>query len=132
MDELQTPCEAVAAPPVEAAPVPAPAVVKRHEIRMLCEKGDVKVSWNPNDPDEVKNAEAVFKTLKEKGHLFFRVKKEKKKFGWGLISVKKRAKAAEANKGEKVSWFDGTAGELIAEFDPKAEKVVATPMVSGG
>ena len=91
MDDLQMPCEAAIVSPVEA--LLAPVVVKRNEIRMLCAEGDVKISWNPDDPEEVKNAEAMFKSLKDKGHLFFRVKKEKKKFGWGLISVKKRAKA---------------------------------------
>lgn len=98
------------------------------EIRMLCEEGDVKISWNPDNPDEVKNAEEMFKSLKEKGHIFFKVSKKKSKKKWGLIGKE----TVKEEKGDRVRWFGKTDGELLVEFDPKAEKVVAAPVVTGG
>lgn len=123
------------------------------EIRMLCEKGDVRVQWNPDNPEEVKTAEEMFLRLKEKGHLFFRIQKT------GLLRKKEkrgeRIRAfSEAKDGAMLAVFEPTPGkephklelvgklddkkkkksesELIKEFDPKAEKIVATPPVGGG
>jgi hypothetical protein len=74
--------------------------------------GDVKLSWNPENPDEVKNARDHYETLKKSNHIFFKV-------------------GADGSKGKKVREFDGALGDLVCEFDPKAD-VVAAPMVSGG
>lgn len=98
------------------------------EIRMLCEEGDVKITWNPDNTEDVKNAKEMFDSLKAKGHLFFKINKKTKKRAWGLLGKS----ATKGEKGEQVRWFGKADGELIAEFDPKAEKVVAAPAVSGG
>lgn len=98
------------------------------EIRMLCEEGDVKITWNPDKPEEVKNAKEMFLRLKEKGHIFFKVSKTKKKRKWGLIGKE----VVKTEKGERVRWFGEADGELLVEFDEKAEKIVAAPVVTGG
>ena len=74
--------------------------------------GDVKVSWDPKNPDDVKNAKDHFDKLKKTGHIFFKLDKDGK-------------------KGKKVSSFDESAGELVCEFDPEAD-VVGTKLPSGG
>lgn len=120
------------------------------EIRMLCEVGDVKVSWDADKPDEVKNAEEMFKSLKEKGHLFFKVTKKGGLFRRaGKRGDRIRAFSEVKDKGEMISVLDpGSAplkleakpyekkkkadGEMIKDFDPEAEKIVATPPIGGG
>ncbi len=74
--------------------------------------GDVKISWNPEDPKDVQNARDHFEKLKKENHIFFKL-------------------SADGSKGKKVKEFDEALGELVCEFDPKAD-VVAAPMVSGG
>lgn len=74
--------------------------------------GHVKISWNPDNPDEVKNARDHFEKLKKSAHIFFKVD-------------------PEGGKGKKVKEFDGQLGELVCEFDPKAD-VVAAPLMGGG
>ncbi len=74
--------------------------------------GDVKITWDPTNPDDVKNAKDHFDKLKKSGHIFFKI-------------------AADGEKGKKVKEFDENIGELVCEFDPKAD-VVATKVPVGG
>ena len=74
--------------------------------------GDVKLTWNPENPDEVKHARDHFEKLKKAGHIFFRI-------------------APDGKKGDKVAAFGGNEGELLCEFDPKAD-MVATQVPVGG
>ena len=72
---------------------------------MLCcldKTGDTKVVWDYKDDDSVAAAKATFDALKKKGHIAYSVKK------------------------------DGSAGEVIREFDPKAEKIIMSPPMVGG
>jgi len=92
------------------------------EMRSLCEQGDVKITWNPSVPEEVDRARRMFDDLKKKGHLFFRIKPSE--------SLSPGAEPAEER--ERVAQFKRAHGELIVEFDPKAEKIVDTPAVAGG
>lgn len=74
--------------------------------------GDVKISWDPSNPEDVKNAKDHFEKLKKTGHLFFRIE-------------------ADGKKGSKVKKFEDGMGELVCEFDPKAD-VLATQLPVGG
>jgi hypothetical protein len=73
------------------------------ELRVMGQKGDTRVMWNPDNPDEVKEAKRSFDNLvKKKGYRAYRVKKK------------------------------GDAGEQITEFDPSAAKlIIAAPMAGG-
>lgn len=64
--------------------------------------GDVKKSWNRNNPDEVEDARRSFNALKAKGFSAFRVD------------------AAGVQNG------------VMREFDPDAERIVLIPPVIGG
>ncbi len=94
------------------------------ELCLLNDLGDVKISWDPSNPEEVSRAREMFKSLQDKGHLFFKLAKKPK--GWGLI-LKRKAK-----KGDQVTSFSKMDGELIVDFCPETEKIVATPPVGGG
>ena len=74
--------------------------------------GDLKISWDPDKPEDVKNAKAHFDDLKKKGHIFYTVSR----FG---------------KKKDKVDQFDPEAGKLVCEFDPKAD-VMSVPVLRGG
>jgi len=64
--------------------------------------GDTRLVWDYKDDDSVEVAKEMFNKLKKKGHIAYAVKK------------------------------DGTAGEVITEFDPKAEKIIMSPPMVGG
>ena len=72
------------------------------EMRILDESGDTKKIWDPDNKDEVKDAERTFKDLTQKGFKAFTVDK----------------------KGEK--------GKPIDEFDPEAGKMILVPRLVGG
>ena len=74
--------------------------------------GDVKLTWDPENPKEVAHAKDHFERLKTSGHIFFRIKSGEK-------------------KGDRLKVFEDGAGELICEFDPKAD-VLATELPRGG
>ena len=82
------------------------------ELCVMNESGDVRLSWDPSNEDEVRNAREHFNLLKKKNHLFFKVK--------------------SGRKGDAFDEFDSMAGEIICEFDPKAEKIVASRPPVGG
>jgi len=73
------------------------------EMAVLDQKGDLKVIWDAERPDEVEAARKQFDEFtKKKRYLAFSVKK------------------------------DGSKSEIIKEFDPDAEKLILSPMVVGG
>lgn len=74
--------------------------------------GDVKLSWDPKNPNEVERAKAHFEKLKAAGHIFFRL-------------------SPDGGKGDKTSLFHKQDGELIYEFDPE-DDVLATKVPVGG
>lgn len=74
--------------------------------------GDVKLTWDPLNPDEVKHARDHFEKLKKAGHIFFKI-------------------GAPGKKGAKIDGFEEGLGKMICEFDPKAD-IIATPVPRGG
>lgn len=69
----------------------------------LCEKGDVKVMWDKDNPDEVDAARVQFESLIKKGYWAYK---------------------AQGAKGEK--------GERITTFDPNAERLIMAKQMQGG
>ena len=71
-------------------------------LHVLDKTGDTKQVWDSRNEAEVEVARAAFDSLTKKGYLAFSVKK------------------------------DGSKGEVIREFDPKAEKIILSPPMQGG
>lgn len=71
-------------------------------MHVMDHTGDTRIEWDPNDADEVKMAKAAF---------------DKAKKGKMLIYKTRR---------------DGSRGEQIREFDPNAERIIATRQTVGG
>lgn len=71
-------------------------------MNILDRTGDARIEWNPNVPEEVSMARKAFDEAKKKKYLTYKV---------------------DAN---------GNQGELIREFDPRAERIVASPQTVGG
>lgn len=63
------------------------------EIRVLNQHGDEKITWNPDDAEDVARAKAEFDRLKGDGYEFYEVVQ---------------------TKGRKVTRFSKKAGTLIA------------------
>lgn len=72
------------------------------EMCIIDRTGDTKVIWDAKNEDEVEAARATFKSLKKKGYLAYSVSK------------------------------DGSKGEVLHDFDPKAEKIILSPAMQGG
>ena len=72
------------------------------EIRWLDETGDSKITWDPENEDQVDAAEAQFDVLLGKGYKAFRVKK------------------------------DGSQGQQIKKFDSEAGTIIMTKGLVGG
>lgn len=72
------------------------------EMCVLDETGDLRVTWNARDTDEVSAAQAQFDELQGKRFLAFAVTEE------------------------------GGQGEQIQEFDPNAQKIIMVPPMAGG
>ena len=69
---------------------------------LLDESGDSRMQWDKNDPAQVAKAEARFKELKAKGYMGYSVNKK------------------------------GDMGEVLAAFDPSAERIIMhSPLVGG-
>jgi hypothetical protein len=79
-----------------------PAVPFTGEMCIIDRTGDTKVIWDAKNEDEVEAAKATFKALKKKGYLAYSVSK------------------------------DGSKGEVLHDFDPKAEKIILSPAMQGG
>lgn len=77
------------------------------ELAVLDRTGDVKLSWDTRNEDEVNAARKMFTRLKKAGHLAY-----------------------------KTSGNDDTTQnrnrEVIHEFDPTAERIVMSPAIQGG
>ncbi len=69
---------------------------------VLDHTGDTRLMWDKKAKPEVKAAKEMFDAMKEKGYLAYTVNK------------------------------DGSPGEVINEFDPKAEKIIMSPQLVGG
>ena len=72
------------------------------EMRILGEKGDQKMIWDPKNKDEVEVNKTLFQTLKDKGYKAFKVDKK------------------------------GDPGKEIKAFDAKAGKIIMVPALVGG
>ena len=68
----------------------------------MSRRGDTKAIWDPNNADEVAAARATFDRLKKKGYIAYAVRP------------------------------GGEKGEVVQEFDPKAEKIILAPPMAGG
>ena len=73
------------------------------EMRVMGGKGDTKIIWDRDNPEEVENARRTFDDLKEKGYLAY-----------------------------KVDDDDASKGEVIRRFNAKAEKMILAPPMAGG
>ena len=75
----------------------------KHELAFMdIKEGDVKLQWDPNDPDEVAATELTFNKLKKKGYAFFKMN------------------------------FGGKKGEKITKFDKTIESILGIPQTVGG
>lgn len=72
------------------------------ELSTICDQGDLKIIWDPDNEDEVSAAKKQFNELTGKGFMAFAV-------GRG-----------------------GKKSERIRSFDPDAEKVILAPPLSAG
>lgn len=99
-------------------------------MAIMGSNGDTKYTWDPKNPADVEAAREHFDSMRKKGFLVFKIK--------GCI--RKR-------KGDPVTWFNAKSkgymyvapeqetepeGEMATEFDPEADRYVATPAVAGG
>jgi hypothetical protein len=71
-------------------------------MAVMDETGDTKLIWDEDNDVEVEAARSMFNSLKKKGYAGYSVNK----------------------KGDK--------GELLAEFDPAAERIIMAPQMKGG
>lgn len=72
-------------------------------IAILDDTGDTKIIWDRNNPTEAAIASEAFRTAKAKGFMAYRV-----------------------------TGKDGAKGEVLAEFDSTAERIILTPPMRGG
>ena len=72
-------------------------------MAILCMKGDIKLVWDKNKPDEVEHARKTFEEWRKKGYAAFKV---------------------NGPKGEK--------GEMLTKFDPNVEFMILAPPMVGG
>lgn len=79
-------------------PVKEPA----HYMAILGKEGDTKIIWDPDNRDEVSNAERTFDDLKKKGFTAYAVK----------------------STGEKA--------DKLTKFDAKEGKIIMVPRMVGG
>jgi hypothetical protein len=73
-----------------------------HTLHTLNGQGDVNITWNPRNADEVREAKRTFDNLKKKGY-----------------------QGARVQDGER-------SDELIREFDPQARSIVMFQQIQGG
>ena len=72
-------------------------------LEVMGPEGDLKSVWDPDNADETEAAKAQFDSLRAKGYLAF-----------------------------KVEGADGTKGEQITEWNPKAGRIILSPPMAGG
>jgi hypothetical protein len=71
-------------------------------MRVVCQKGDSRIAWNPENKDEVDAARKAFEEYRRKEFAAFRVSPSGKKDG------------------------------QISAFDPLAEEIIFVPPIAGG
>jgi hypothetical protein len=71
-------------------------------LSILGTEGDTTLTWNRENPVEIKTAEDKFLALQKEGYLAFRLEE------------------------------NGEKGELIREFNPNIEKIFMAPQMAGG
>jgi hypothetical protein len=71
-------------------------------MAVLDQTGDTQTTWNRDNPDEVEQARRTFNDLKKKRFLIYKVDKH------------------------------GQKGEIMREFDPDAQMLIAAPALVGG
>jgi hypothetical protein len=81
---------------VSASPAPSGL------MEVMGPDGDLKSTWDKDNPDEVAAARSQFDRLTKKGYIAYRVK----------------------GKGDR--------GEVIREFDPEAGSLILSPAMAGG
>lgn len=80
-----------------------PGVDYTGRLEIMDSTGDTKHIWNRNNTEEVSVMRDLFNTLKRRGYAIFKV---------------------EGKEGER--------GEVMHEFDPRAERMIASPAPVGG
>lgn len=65
-------------------------------LTILDDKGDTKLTWEPNDPDSVKEAKKRFDDLKKQGYSAFAVETETKEV-----------------QGRRIDKFESDMGEVL-------------------
>lgn len=73
-------------------------------MHIMNHDGDINVSWDKNDPDDVAMAK-----------------------GWWDDATK-----VKKYLGYKVEGEEGRRGEVMREFDPTAERLILSPQAQGG
>lgn len=71
-------------------------------MQTLDQTGDTRIEWDPNNPAEIEMAKAAFKAAQDKKYLIYKL------------------------------GADGQKGELLRNFDPTAERIIAAPQTVGG
>ena len=71
-------------------------------MHMMDSTGDTRIEWDPSVPAEVEMARKQFIAAKDKKYLIYK------------------------------TAADGSRGELLRTFDPRAERIVCTPQTVGG
>jgi hypothetical protein len=72
-------------------------------LAVLDKSGDTKITWDRSKPLEIEIARAAFRKAKLDGYMAY-----------------------------KVSGKDGVKGEVLADFDPTAERIILAPPLAGG
>lgn len=85
----------------------AEPVTETGTLHIMDPSGDVRISWNKDNPDEVAAAKAAFDRAKSRE-------------GGRMLGYR-----VEGKKGQKL-------GEVVREFDPTAERLVMSPQQQGG
>lgn len=71
-------------------------------MEVMDHSGDTKKIWDPTKPVEVEDARRSFEALRKQGYAAYSVNE------------------------------DGTAGEVVREFNPEAGRVIMRPPMAGG
>jgi hypothetical protein len=75
----------------------------QNELIVLDSRGDTKLMWDAEKPEEVESARALFDSLKAKRYLAF-----------------------------SVQGKEGSRGELVQEFEPGLGRIILAPAMAGG
>lgn len=105
-------------------------------ISTMCTEGDIKYTWDPNNPIEVAAARTHFENLKNRGFRIFRMRRWRRDIEVEEFNPDHGRLLFQAPQEEALDddWADvqGADGEL-AEPDPEAsDHYVAVPPITGG